>query len=107
MTYKMFLDDERFPPNHGTEWEIDWVIIRSSIDAIRYVQLQGLPEFISFDHDLGGDDTSRKFIIWLSDYMLDNGLTFAGREFDFYVHSQNPIGAQWIRGTMAAMIAGI
>lgn len=103
MTYKMFLDDERFPPDDGTQW----VIVRSSEQAIAVVQEFGLPNFISFDHDLGGNDTSRKFIIWLLDYMLDNNLSFVGRDFDFYVHSQNPIGAQWIRGTMTGMIAGI
>ena len=103
MTYKMFLDDERFPPNDGAEW----LIARSSQEAIDLVETYGIPRFISFDHDLGGDDTSRNFIFWLSDYMLDNEFSFAGRDFDFYVHSQNPIGAQWIRGTMTAMIAGI
>ena len=103
----MFLDDERFPPNHGTEWEIDWVIVRSSNDAIQYVQSHGLPAFISFDHDLGGDDTSRKFIIWMVDWMLDNQISFKDRDFDFYVHSQNPIGAEWIRGTMTGMIRTI
>ena len=103
MTYKMFLDDERFPPNDGT----DWVIIRNSTDAINYVRFQGIPKFISFDHDLGGDDTSRNFIHWLIDYMLETEETFKGREFGFYVHSQNPIGAKWIRDTMTSMIAGI
>jgi hypothetical protein len=103
MTYKMFLDDERFPPNDGT----DWIIIRNSADAIRYVKHQGIPYFISFDHDLGGDDTSRVFINWLGDYMLHNDLTFQGLDFDFYVHSQNPIGAEWIRGTMTSMMGCI
>ena len=99
----MFLDDERFPPNDGT----DWVIVRSSADAIKLVELQGLPAFISFDHDLGGDDTSRKFIYWLIEWMLDNKFTFKDREFNFYVHSQNPIGAKWIRDTMTGMIGAI
>ena len=103
MTYKMFLDDERFPPDDGAEW----VIVRSSQEAIDAVETYGLPKFISFDHDLGGTDTSRRFIFWLQDYMMDNGFTFTGRDFDFYVHSQNPIGASWIRGTMSAMIYAI
>lgn len=103
MTYKMFLDDERFPPDDGTAW----VIVRSSEQAIECVQEFGIPRFISFDHDLGGDDTSRNFIHWLSDYMMNNEFTFVGRDFNFDVHSQNPIGARWIRGTMTAMVAGI
>lgn len=103
MTYKMFIDDERFPPENSG----DWVIVRSSTDAIRYVKHQGLPEFISFDHDLGGDDTSRKFIKWLTDYMLDNNLSFHNMNFTFDVHSQNPVGAKWIRDTMTSMMAGI
>ena len=103
MTYKLFIDDERFPAGCPD----DWVIVRSSIAAQKAVMEFGLPEFISFDHDLGGDDTSRKFVIWLIDWMLDNELSFQNRKFDFYVHSQNPVGAEWINKTMTGMIKNI
>jgi hypothetical protein len=90
----MFLDDERFPPGDKA-----WVLVRSSADAIEYVKRRGLPEFISFDHDLGGDDTARRFVLWLIDH-LDQGTSKLPTNFQFYVHSQNPIGRDWIEGTM-------
>ena len=36
-----------------------------------------------------------------------NGKRIKNRKFDFYVHSQNPIGAEWINKTMAGMIKNI
>jgi hypothetical protein len=84
MTYKLFIDDERYPPNDGGTW----VISRTSQEAIAAVLSLGMPAFISFDHDLGGEDTSMVFVNWLIDYMLDNHKD----QFDFYVHSQNPVG---------------
>lgn len=55
MTYKMFIDDERFPVTD------DWTIVRSSQEAIDCVLNNGFPQKISFDHDLGGDDTPYAF----------------------------------------------
>ncbi len=58
MTYNLFLDDERFPPNDGK----DWVIVRSVQEAVDYVEVNGLPSFISFDNDLGqGNEEGRHF----------------------------------------------
>ena len=48
MTYKMFIDDERFPKTD------DWTIVRSSQEAIDCVLKKGIPSHIAFDHDLGG-----------------------------------------------------
>lgn len=93
---KLFIDDERFPPEDGS----GWVIVRSSHEAIEWVKANGIPDFISFDHDLGGDDTSKTFIRWLMEQVMDGVLKFPPW-FGFYVHSQNPIGAEWIRSTMS------
>lgn len=97
MTYKMFLDDERFPITE------DWVIVRSSQEAIDCVLKNGLPSHIAFDHDLGGTDTSMKFIYWLIDYMLNYELHFKP-DFTWSVHSQNPVGAENIRRLMTAAV---
>lgn len=98
MTYKMFIDDERYPVTN------DYVIVRSSQEAIEYVKKFGFPEYISFDHDLGGDDTSMRFIHWMIDAYLDGEISIPD-DFDFYVHSQNPIGADNIRATLFSFIA--
>lgn len=97
LSYKLFIDDERFPATAG------WTIVRSSPDAVRAVRELGVPSFISFDHDLGGFDTSRVFIMWLIDELLDGNIKLPD-DFDFTVHSQNPIGADWIKTTMQSVV---
>lgn len=91
MTYRLFIDDEREPPNDGH----DWVVARSSYEAIRIVAQKEIPTFISFDHDLGGNDTSMVFLKWLADACLEYRRGFT---FEYYVHSQNPIGKENIEG---------
>jgi hypothetical protein len=103
MNYKMYLDDLRIPKEPytlGSEEVKDdhWVVIRSSQEAIDYVIANGPPQEISFDHDLGGNDTSIQFIKWLINYTMDYPLIqFPQR---FAVHSANPVGAENIRCMM-------
>lgn len=85
----LFIDDERYPPNDGT----NWTIVRSSSEAIEYVLNHGCPTFISFDHDLGGEDTAMVFLHWLIEKDMDQP-GFIPAELTFAVHSQNPIGAR-------------
>ena len=80
----LFIDDERFP-NYDAD------IVRSSQEAIQYIQTNGMPDFISFDHDLGGDDTAMIVVDWIINSYLDNQLKIKD-DFRFGVHSQNPIG---------------
>ena len=96
---RIFIDDERFPADNSGEW----CIVRSSQAAIDLVILQGYPEFISFDHDLGGEDTSIKFVDWMINNTLDTG-NFTQFPKNFSVHSQNPIGTKNIIGKMTGFI---
>lgn len=103
MTYRLFIDDERYPPGDIQ----DWVIVRSSHEAIEKGQADGLPSFISFDHDLGGADTSIAYIKWMIETVLDaiqhgNPLPPFPRHYE--IHSQNPVGAQNIRSLMDSFI---
>jgi hypothetical protein len=94
---KWFIDDERFPIGE------DWVILRSSDDTIVEITKGPFPNFISFDHDLGGEDTAMKFINYLMEKTLEGEVTWP-EKFDYYVHSQNPIGAANIRAKMDNLI---
>lgn len=50
-------------------------------------------ECISFDHDLGGDDTSRRVALWLAEnHMWNNAIVT--------VHSANPMGVEWLTGVI-------
>jgi hypothetical protein len=98
-TWKLFLDDEREPVGTG------WTVCRSVAEAIAVTGMFGLPSYISFDHDLGDgvapvgyDNTGMGFAKWFADQVMDGAHMPEG--FDFYVHSQNPIGADNIRSYM-------
>lgn len=102
MTYRMFLDDEREPPD-GV-----WEIVRTYEAATELVCKRGLPEFISFDHDLGANPdgsiarTGADFARWLCDYIVDHHPDSSG--FSWYVHSQNPIGAENINSRLNGLM---
>lgn len=95
MKYTLFIDDERIPAQKEVGEII--VIARTSNVAIEVVKQFGIPSKICFDHDLGGDDTSIKFINWLIDHIIDNGHV---EQINYDVHSQNPIGESNIRSKM-------
>ena len=98
MTYKIFLDDERFPPD-----EKEFHIARTSEQCIGLMQENDCPEYISFDHDLGGEDTAMRVVRWMIEQDIQHmlaGLRFIPENFTFYVHSQNPIGAANITGLL-------
>jgi hypothetical protein len=91
MLWKLFLDDERYPVDNT------WYIARNVDDAIWYVTNYGTPIFISFDHDLGSHKaTGMDFARWFCNHIMDmnKGLPDG---FNFYVHSQNPVGAKNIQ----------
>ena len=94
---KLFIDDERFPPNDGAKW----TIVRTVEEATRYMEDHGCPSFISFDHDLGehaqGGDAIY-LVHWLIEKDIDANGDFIPSDFAYYVHSQNPVGAANIRG---------
>lgn len=95
MTWKLFLDDERQPvDNKG------WFVARNANAAMLLIKVIGLPDYMSLDHDLGDGPTGYDFAKAFVDYLMDNPtLVWNGQ---FYVHSQNPIGAknieEYLRG---------
>ena len=91
MTWNLFIDDERDPPNDGREW----VIARNGIEVMNYFLNLGMPSYISFDHDLGRDAGTGYDIAKLLvdiDMKTPHAAYKFPTDFDFYVHSQNPIG---------------
>ena len=79
----------------------DWVIVRSYDEFVNHITENGIPDLISFDHDLGiehiqyyfnnvVEKTGKDCAKWLVDYCIDNQLELP----KYYVHSANPIGRQ-------------
>jgi hypothetical protein len=121
---KLFLDDIRIPkdaiglvPSNLNQlyFENDWVIVRNFLEFCNYIQKFGLPDFISFDHDLADDHyndlfsdknlsipnsdivlkydeysekTGYECAKWLVDWCFDNSQKIP----KFVVHSANPVG---------------
>lgn len=91
--YILFLDDERtIEMVDRSAWPIGMhiLIARSSDDAKNIVYRCGDPAFCSFDHDLGGDDTTMEFLKWYANVHSDENTVIPS----FVVHSANPVGAK-------------
>lgn len=121
MSYNLFLDDFRNPKdcvsytNNKIYVNTDWIIVRCYNEFVDYIEKNGLPQIISFDHDLADEhytpseywhdyNESKKWqdsqeykektgydcAKWLINFCIENKLN----DFpQFYVHSMNPVGA--------------
>jgi hypothetical protein len=96
--FKMYIDDIRTPKSEFDK------IVRSSKEAQDFVQLNFCPDYISFDHDLGGDDTSMIFIKWLIEEDLNQNGALIPNNFTYNVHSANPIGSANIEGYLKSYL---
>ena len=59
-------------------------------EFVNFINKNGVPEFISFDHDLGEGKTGFDCAKFLVEFCLDNGVS----DINFQVHSQNPVGKE-------------
>ena len=88
---KLFLDDLRQPP------DTTWTLVRTTDEAIRWVQLNGCPQCISFDFYLAQGEDSLPFVNWLIAQDKEQGGTFFPPDFVFELHSNSPAGRAKIR----------
>ncbi|MDY3548366.1 hypothetical protein PG291_07115 [Riemerella anatipestifer] len=99
---KLFLDDVRTVsmvyPN-ASDGEFD--VVRSYQAFVEYIIDNGLPDYISFDNDLGLDDNGSiapdglAAAKWL---VYESGLDL--RNLKYFVHSANPVASEQIKGLM-------
>ena len=121
---KLFLDDIRIPKDAITlipssfnkfYWENDWDIVKNYDEFVQYIEVNGVPEFVSFDHDLADfhydlkpedyenmseDEMVMKFgsmektgldcAKFLVEYCADENVTLP----EYLVHSANPAGKE-------------
>lgn len=98
----LFLDDIRtIDMVYHKSRESEFDIVRTYDDFVEYIKKNGLPDFISFDNDLGLDDkgnvapdgyAAAKWLVYESELDL--------RNLEFKVHSANPVAAEQIRGLL-------
>lgn len=89
---QLWLDDIRTPPTQ------EWIWVKNYDQAVAYVEQHGLPDHISFDHDLGdqGAPTGYDFAKWLVNQDL-NGNINLGSSWSYALHTANPVGRENIR----------
>jgi hypothetical protein len=128
----LFLDDYRWPsdcakymhkklgPQNVLYTNPAWAVVRNYPDFVKWIKENGLPDLISFDHDLAdghyhqgmqegeidysapdfNEDYQKtgfhcaKFLV---EYCMDNNKDLPG----FIVHSMNPVGTQNIESLLA------
>ena len=107
MNYVMFLDDIRDPawvyPDQDTS---QWMVCRSYAEAVAVISDLGIPELISFDHDLGESDapTGMDLARYLVNLDMDTQGAAWPSTFEYRVHSANVAGAANIRGLLDAYV---
>jgi hypothetical protein len=90
---KLFIDDLRDPPDDS------WIVVRSHKEAIGYFSNHGIPDAISFDHDLGLEETGYDTAKWIVEQVIDKTLDIP-LGFVYKVHSMNPVGKQNIESLL-------
>lgn len=110
--YNLFLDDIRQPSecSHYMPTSLrsiyllkEWIIVRNYEEFVKVIEEKGLPELVSFDHDLADahydpstwtetftyhEKTGMDCAKWLVEYCMNHNKPLP----EFLVHSQNPVG---------------
>ncbi len=92
----LWLDDYRNPLENdwlvfspiGRDVEVSWV--KSYQEFVSWVHLNGLPDGVCFDHDLGEEKTGYDAAKWLVEYCLDYNLDLP----KWNIQSSNPVGKE-------------
>ncbi len=110
---KLFLDDYRQPEelNAISQYKDpiyadndDWVVVKSYDEFVKTIEEQGVPELVSFDHDLADmhygittfdyntieEKTGYHCAKWLIDYCIEKKIPYPKYE----VHSFNVVGSK-------------
>ncbi len=118
MAYKLYLDDYRIPLNcvsymhqrigrRNPIYLEEWIIAKNYDEFVSIINKNGMPEVISFDHDLADEHyingdldlldraeftekTGYDCAKWLIDYCIDNQKELP----EIIVHSMNPVGTE-------------
>lgn len=114
MSYKLFLDDFRFPEDAGNYMhpqfkslynDPDWEVVRNYDQFVSFIERLGIPYIVSFDHDLADehyaptgisyDDfvekTGYHCMKWMIQYITENKIKELPKVI---VHSANPVGVE-------------
>jgi len=96
----------------------EWEVVRTYFDFVEYMNDNGVPDVVSFDHDLADEHYSSDMYDknniynslypsfkektgydcakWLCDYCVENKLPLP----EYFIHSMNPVGRENILSTL-------
>lgn len=128
----LWLDDLRDPTDNmwnnwiarqgvnPMDYDITWV--RNYDDFVEWIEVNGLPDVVCFDHDLGQDVAIERYKImsktqakklkkletmsgyeaarWMVNYCMDNDLHLP----EWYIQSVNPVGKENIRSYLQSFV---
>lgn len=87
---KVWIDDIRPAPK-------GWFWIKDSNHALRHLKMFSLViEEISFDHDLGDDDTT----VRVADYIEEEAMKDTIPRYKWHIHSANPVGRKRLQAAL-------
>jgi len=114
--YNLFLDDDPKRIPNKLYWiqlpDVEWVIVRNYNEFVGFIERNGLPKIVSFDHDLGDEHYQEYFRVqatkftegidysrfkektgyecakWLANYCVDRNIPLP----IYYVHTLNGPG---------------
>ncbi len=91
----LWLDDFRNPKDYIVE-ECNVIWIKNYETFCKYIEENGLPDIICFDHDLGEEKSGYDCAKYLVNYCQQHNLDIP--EYD--IQSSNPVGRDNIKGLM-------
>jgi hypothetical protein len=121
MGYNLFLDDVRMPKDAFDYMKlpiytsVNWDIVRNYYAFVQIIEGKGIPEIVSFDHDLADEHYDPQIVEgepyekiydmfdektgyhcakWLLDYCIDNNEKLPA---EIFIHSMNPAGSMNIK----------
>ena len=104
---KLFLDDIReVSMVYSGDATEGFTVVRTYEAFVSYIQQHGLPDFISFDNDLGLDEQGNvakdgyAAAKWL---VYESGLCL--KQLKYHVHSANPVASEYITGLLDNYLA--
>jgi hypothetical protein len=95
---RLWIDDERpIRPDWNDGATLTVKNSKAALEAL--ILFEDLITDISFDHDLGGDDTTRPIVLWMAEMER-----WPRR---CYVHTANLVGREWLEGMITRYGPGV
>ena len=121
MKYNLYLDDFRNPSDsayylkNNIYLKLEWVVVRNYNEFVKCIEKNGIPEIISFDHDLAdihydyqtdlsSEKTGYDCAKWFIDYIIDNNLQLPKK---ILIHSMNLVGSKNIKSLFDSYIKSL